>query len=133
MRVTFVVLTLGVLAYSHQFANAGLFLIDFCAGTEARCLGSAPDWDAFVSAAPGEEFLLTDWSDDGTDDDVIMTLIPDDDEGLLNMWPNHTGPPDEELEFNGIEVPLEALADYWYRNPDSAGQSALLRFDLGHK
>ncbi len=124
-----IALSICVLVSSNQLASAGLFLIDFCAGTQARCLGSAPDWDAFTSAFPGEEFVLTDWSEGGADDDVIMTLVPNDDEGLLNMWPNHTSPPDEGSEVNGIEVPLEALADYWYRNPDTAGFSALLQFE----
>ena len=120
--------TLTIVVASHS-ALGGLFLIDFCATTDqARCLGSADGWDAFTSAAPGEVFALTDWSMQGNDD-VTMTLIPNDDEGLLNMWPNFTSPPDDGTEFNGIEVPYEAVADYWYRNPDTAGLSALLRFD----
>jgi hypothetical protein len=96
---------------------AGFFKIDFGA-----LGGEAEGWDVIPQLAAEDVYELTDLSGTG-DNDVMMTSVD------FAFTPNNPVPRLEEATFDGIEIPPEALADYLYKTPDTAGTSALLRFD----
>ncbi len=90
--------------------------------------GEAEGWDIIDPIEAAEEctyqggptpctiFSLTDQI--GADDDVTLEVleIP-----FIGNNPEHLAEPQV---YDGVDVPLEALGDYHYRNPDTAGSSA---------
>ena len=66
-------------------------------------------------------FALTD--QEGTDNDVTLEILEF--PFITNATPNDTIPPNV---FNGTAIPLAAIGDYQYKDPDTANTSAPFRF-----
>ncbi len=111
---------------SHE-CHAGLFKLDF-----SILQGEAEGWDIIDPISADEEcifdggpspcsiFPLTDRS--GNDDDVTLEVL---EVPFAGNNPEHLAEPQV---YDDVDVPLEALGDYHYRNPDTAGSSAPFRF-----
>jgi hypothetical protein len=117
-----------VVAASTSPCQGGLFLLDF-----AVAVGEAEGWDTIDPIMAEEEcvyqgaptpctvFRLTDRA--GADDNVTLEI-------LEVPFIGNTAPYLSEPQlYDDVDVPLEALGDYQYRNPDTAGTSAPFRFD----
>ena len=108
--------------------HAGNFLLDFSA-----LQGEAEGWD-IIDPVPADEecnylgeptpctiFSLTDVSGE-QDDDVTLEIL---EVPFAGNNPAHLADPQV---YDGVDVPLEALVDYHFREPDTAGLTAPFRF-----
>jgi hypothetical protein len=89
--------------------------IDF-GGTEGNGAGASPEpWVTIDSLS----------ADEPVDLGGGVTLTPLDD----GYTANNPAPPNEDAEFDGVPIPQEARNDYFYKNVDTAGTEARMRFD----
>lgn len=108
---------------------AGLLLLDF--GTRT---GEAEGWDIIDDVAGDQECLylgdeftpctvyeLTDRA--GSDDDITLEIL---ERPFIGNTAPHLG---EAQVYDGLGVPVAALGDYQYRDPDTAGSTAPFRFN----
>ncbi len=117
----------AVLGVASPDCQAGLFQLDF-----SILEGEAEGWDIIDPIMADEEcifdggptpcsiFSLTDRT--GNDDDVTLEVL---EVPFAGNNPAHLADPQV---YDDVDVPLEALGDYHYRNPDTAGSSAPFRF-----
>ena len=116
-RIVATVFAASLTVIAASPSRAGTFLIDF-----STLGGSASGWDVFGSLTQDASNPLTDQSGSG-DDDVTLTALDDGFSG------NNPAPPSSGTTYDGIDVPLEAIADYVFKTDDTAGTSARLRID----
>ncbi len=116
----------------------GLFKMDF--GTLEN-IDELDDWDEFETFSFFDfddeiaAWELTDYSDGGGDDDVILTILDQeelaDDLGSFanGMIHNNPVPQFEDVVYDGVDVPAAVKDDYLYRDPDTAGTELLFRVE----
>lgn len=124
----FLVIAVLWVAAGTALQAAGLLQLDFGTNT-----GEAEGWDIIDEILAEEEclyldddatpctvFSLTDKT--GSDNDITLEI-------LEVPFISNTAPhlPDAQV-YDGFGVPIAALGDYQYRNPDTAGSSAPFRF-----
>ncbi len=90
-------------------------LIDF-GGDEGNGAGSSPD--PWITLEELIQDQLTDLKDG-----VTVTALDD------GFTANNPAPPEEGAEYDSVSVPAEARNDYLYKNVDTAGTEARMRFD----
>ncbi len=105
----------GMLIRQVKAPGFSAVLIDF-GGTEGNGAGASPDpWVTI-------DTLI---QDESVDLGGGLTLTPLDD----GFTANNPAPPNEEAEYDGFVIPLEARNDYLYKSVDTAGTEARMRID----